>query len=84
MCEAGVVSDTLRVTSDLQRPATVAATGGPLAVEVTDLGKRYPKRPTNAVDFLSFAVRSGEIFGLLGPNGAGKTTTIGVLTTRSG
>lgn len=82
MCESGVVSDTLRVTSDLQRPATVAATGGPLAVEVTDLVKCYPKRPTNAVDSLSFAVRSGEIFGLLGPNGAGKTTTIGVLTTR--
>ncbi len=53
-----------------------------LAVEVSDLVKRYPKQPTNAVDGVSFAVRKGEIFGLLGPNGAGKTTTIGVLTTR--
>jgi ABC-2 type transport system ATP-binding protein len=52
------------------------------AVEVIDLAKRYPKRPTNAVDGVDFQVRSGEIFGLLGPNGAGKTTTIGILTTR--
>lgn len=52
------------------------------AAEVDQLVKRYPKRPDNAVDGLSFAVARGEIFGLLGPNGAGKTTTIGVLTTR--
>jgi ABC-2 type transport system ATP-binding protein len=52
------------------------------AVEVTDLVKRYPGRPTNAVDGVSFTVARGEVFGLLGPNGAGKTTTIGVLTTR--
>ncbi len=52
------------------------------AVEVVDLVKRYPKRPDNAVDGVSFAVRPGEIFGLLGPNGAGKSTTIGILTTR--
>jgi ABC-2 type transport system ATP-binding protein len=32
-----------------------------------------------AVDQLSFAVRSGEIFGFLGPNGAGKTTAIRML-----
>jgi ABC-2 type transport system ATP-binding protein len=52
------------------------------AVQVTDLVKRYPGRPSNAVDGISFAVERGEVFGLLGPNGAGKTTTIGVLTTR--
>ncbi len=52
------------------------------AVTVTDLVKRYPKSPTNAVDGLTFAVEAGEVFGLLGPNGAGKTTTVGVLTTR--
>jgi ABC-2 type transport system ATP-binding protein len=52
------------------------------AVQVTDLVKRYPGRPVNAVDGISFTVARGEVFGLLGPNGAGKTTTIGVLTTR--
>jgi ABC-type multidrug transport system ATPase subunit len=52
------------------------------AVEVVSLVKRYPKRPTNAVDEVDFQVPPGEVFGLLGPNGAGKTTTIGILTTR--
>ena len=52
------------------------------AVEVSELVKRYPKSPVNAVDGISFAVHPGEVFGLLGPNGAGKTTTIGMLTTR--
>ena len=52
------------------------------AVEVFDLVKRYGNSPQNAVDGVSFTVRTGEVFGLLGPNGAGKTTTIGVLTTR--
>jgi ABC-2 type transport system ATP-binding protein len=33
-----------------------------------------------AVNDVSFAVRTGEIFGFLGPNGAGKTTTIKMLT----
>lgn len=32
-----------------------------------------------AVDHISMAMRTGEIFGLLGPNGAGKTTTIRIL-----
>jgi ABC-2 type transport system ATP-binding protein len=53
-----------------------------LAVEVSDLAKRYPKSPVNAVDGVSFAASAGEVFGLLGPNGAGKTTTVGMLTTR--
>jgi ABC-2 type transport system ATP-binding protein len=34
-----------------------------------------------AVDALTIAVETGEVFGLLGPNGAGKTTTIKMLTT---
>jgi len=34
-----------------------------------------------AVDRLTIAVETGEVFGLLGPNGAGKTTVIKMLTT---
>jgi ABC-type multidrug transport system, ATPase component len=47
-------------------------------IEVSDLTKIY-KKPTKAVDGISFTVRPGEVFGLLGPNGAGKTTTIEIL-----
>lgn len=50
-------------------------------IEVRDLVKRYKKAEKNAVDGVSFGVRSGEFFSLLGPNGAGKTTTISILTT---
>jgi ABC-2 type transport system ATP-binding protein len=47
---------------------------------VTDLTKVYGgRKPTTAVDRLSFALGQGEILGLLGPNGAGKTTTIQML-----
>ncbi len=60
----------------------IEADGAPLPVVVDDLVKRYPKRPTNAVDGVTFSVGRREVFGLLGPNGAGKTTTVGVLTTR--
>ncbi len=50
------------------------------AVLATDaLTKRYGE--LTAVDGLTTAVRSGEVFALLGPNGAGKTTAIKMLTT---
>ncbi len=65
-----------------ERHAPAQATAASLPVIVEDLVKQYPKRPTNAVDGVSFSVAHGEVFGLLGPNGAGKTTTVGVLTTR--
>ncbi|MCD6354041.1 MAG: ATP-binding cassette domain-containing protein, partial [Prolixibacteraceae bacterium] len=34
----------------------------------------------NAVDNLSFLVKTGEVLGFLGPNGAGKTTTMKAIT----
>ncbi|MEX0869229.1 MAG: ABC transporter ATP-binding protein [Nitriliruptoraceae bacterium] len=43
-------------------------------IEAVGLVKHYGER--TAVDDLSLAVRTGEIYGFLGPNGAGKTTTI--------
>jgi ABC-2 type transport system ATP-binding protein len=49
------------------------------AIEVDGIRKRYGK--VQALDGVSFSVRSGEIFGLLGPNGAGKSTSIRVLAT---
>ena len=50
---------------------------GPLAVEVRDLRKRFPR--ALALAGLSFAVQRGEVVGLLGANGAGKTTTLHIL-----
>jgi ABC-2 type transport system ATP-binding protein len=43
-------------------------------IEVEGLVKRYGA--TTAVDGVSFAVETGEVFGIVGPNGAGKTTTV--------
>jgi ABC-2 type transport system ATP-binding protein len=48
------------------------------AIEALDLTRNF--NGLCAVDRISFAVESGEIFGFLGPNGAGKTTTIKMLT----
>lgn len=47
------------------------------AIEVRDLAKRFGDFV--AVDHVSFAVDTGEVYGWLGPNGAGKTTTIRML-----
>ncbi|HEY1520754.1 MAG TPA: ABC transporter ATP-binding protein [Solirubrobacteraceae bacterium] len=66
----------------MSRGSAPGAGASTAAVEVSELVKRYPKSPVNAVDGISFKVSPGEVFGLLGPNGAGKTTTVGMLTTR--
>ncbi len=50
---------------------------GETVVEVSDLVRQFGT--FTAVDHISFAVKTGEIFGLLGPNGAGKTTTFRML-----
>jgi ABC-2 type transport system ATP-binding protein len=63
-----------------------AAVGGPWAIEVRGLTKRYGDRVV--VDHLTMQVRRGEIYGFLGPNGSGKTTSIrmmcGLLTPDEG
>ncbi|NCO37585.1 MAG: multidrug ABC transporter ATP-binding protein [Armatimonadetes bacterium CG_4_10_14_3_um_filter_66_18] len=55
-------------------------------IDVRDLVKRFGD--FTAVNYVSFSVKRGEIFGFLGPNGAGKTTTMrmacGLLTPTSG
>ena len=49
------------------------------AVVVQDVGKRFGT--TVALSGVSFAIRSGELFGFIGPDGAGKTTLFRILTT---
>ena len=48
------------------------------AIRATSLTRTFGD--LRALDELTFAVESGEVYGLLGPNGSGKTTTINVLT----
>ena len=50
-----------------------------VAIQVEGISKRFGS--LLAVNDVSFAVPTGEIFGLLGPNGAGKSTLIRMLTT---
>jgi ABC-2 type transport system ATP-binding protein len=48
-----------------------------LAIDIHDVTIRFG--PVTAVDGVSVAVQTGEVFGLLGPNGSGKTTLIRAL-----
>lgn len=53
-------------------------------INASNLVKTYkdpdvPSMLFNAVDGISLAIESGEIYGILGPNGAGKTTTLEML-----
>jgi len=56
--------------------AAQAPAGEPL-VALEGLGKQYARRV--AIEDVTLALRSGEVFGLVGANGAGKTTTLRVL-----
>jgi ABC-2 type transport system ATP-binding protein len=47
-------------------------------IVVDGITKTYGRQ--NAVEKLSFQVKTGEILGFLGPNGAGKTTTMKAIT----
>src|SRR5690242_13599043 len=46
----------------------------PIAITFDRIGKKYGE--LRALDAVSFAIESGEMFGLIGPDGAGKTTSI--------
>jgi ABC-2 type transport system ATP-binding protein len=50
-----------------------------MRVNVSHLKKHFGH--TRAVDDISFAFVSGQVFGFVGPNGAGKTTTMRIIAT---
>ena len=52
----------------------------PDIITAKNLVFKYTRADTNAVDDVSFSIKTGEIFGFLGPNGAGKSTTQKVLS----
>jgi ABC-2 type transport system ATP-binding protein len=51
-----------------------------LAINITDLGFRYPDNPDVSFSHLNLKIKKGERFGLFGPNGAGKTTLMNLMT----
>jgi ribose transport system ATP-binding protein len=57
--------------------ASVAPTGTPFALEVTEVSKAFG--PTQALASVSFSAARGTIHALLGGNGSGKSTLIKVL-----
>ena len=62
-----------REAAGLQQGSTAAV------IQVQDLRHTYGKR--TALNGVSFAVNTGEIFAMLGPNGSGKTTLFRILST---
>jgi fluoroquinolone transport system ATP-binding protein len=58
---------------------TVGHRSGTSAIEVRGLRHVYRRARRPAVEGMSFAVGTGEVFGFLGPSGAGKSTTQRIL-----
>ncbi len=51
-----------------------------LAVDIQNLGFRYPGNVEVSFAGLNLQIKKGERFGLFGPNGAGKTTLMNLMT----
>lgn len=51
-----------------------------LAVDIQNLGFRYPGNAEVSFANLNLQIKKGERFGLFGPNGAGKTTLMSLMT----
>ncbi|MDB4902825.1 MAG: transporter ATP-binding protein [Mucilaginibacter sp.] len=56
------------------------ALNNPLAIDIENLGFRYPGNSDLSFSKLNLKIAKGERFGLFGPNGAGKTTLISLMT----
>lgn len=52
----------------------------PFAIDIKDIGFRYPGNADVSFTGLNLQVKKGERFGLFGPNGAGKTTLMNLMT----
>ena len=50
-------------------------------VELHKITKTYKRGNIEALNQVSFSVKTGELFGLIGPDGAGKTSLFRILTT---
>ncbi|MFI5139474.1 MAG: ABC transporter ATP-binding protein [Sphingobacteriales bacterium] len=51
-----------------------------LAIDIENMGFRYPGNSDLFISGLNLQIHKGERFGLFGPNGAGKTTLISLMT----
>jgi|GEM_PF-4210265 len=56
------------------------AVNNSLAIDIENMGFRYPGNSELFISGLNLQVQKGERFGLFGPNAAGKTTLISLMT----
>jgi len=56
------------------------AVNNPLAIDIQQMGFRYPGNADMSFSNLNLQIVKGTRFGLFGPNGAGKTTLISLMT----